>query len=597
MILRALYELAQDDGLSASYEPLEVHYLVHLGPEGRYLGYTAPRVEQLPDGRTRRTREPRPPRRLVPRRSSRTSGDDAEFLVDKAEYVFGLDPESRRSEAKVHNRRELFRGLVDEALADPALSDNAGLRAVQAFLKRDTPTDIEKLLRPEAPAERKRLAGAWFAFVYEPDGGASCVHDHFDVRAYFERRAASSNVGGAGQCLVTGKRGVPLARLHASPKGIPPRAVTKGGVPLTSVNQESFKSYGLDEVGCAPIATDVSVLIDAALTRLLDDGYLGPDGQPMPARHLPLSRDTAFVYWARGGAVVDFVAGIETGDPEQVRQLLRAPQLGRPSAVDDPAAFYGLVLSGTQGRGIVRSFLESTVRDVARSVGRHFEDAAIARPFNRPPGAYPLVELRTALAALGDLDRLPPALAAAMYWSALLGRGYPRALFEAAVRRNRVEPLSKSGEGARWVERFAARCSAIKAYLNRNLGKEISVSLDSQRPDPAYRLGRLLAALEKVQQDALGDVNATLVDRYYGSASATPAAVFPTLVRRAQHHLGKLRRDKPGLSVSRERLIQEIVADLAGYPRTLSLEDQGLFSLGFYHQRQDMFTKKIKEDA
>lgn len=597
MILRALYELARDEGLSMSYEPLEIHYLVHLGPGGRYLRYSAPRIEKPAEGSKHRLGEPRAPRRPVPRRSSRTSGDEAEFLVDKAEYVFGVDPDRRRPEARLRNRRALFGGAVDEALNDSALVDNAGLKAVQAFLSHDTPKGLENLLRPEAPTERKRMAGAWFGFVYEPDGGVSCVHDHPDVRAYVERRVAADNVGGTGQCLVTGKREVPLTRLHASPKGIPPRDITKGGVPLTSVNQESFKSYELDDVGCAPVSIEANLAVDAALSRLLDDAYMGPTGEPMANRHVRLSRDTAFVYWARGGATVDFVAGIETGDPEQVAQLLGAPHAGRPAAVDDPAGFYALVLSGTQGRGIVRSFLESTVSDVARNVARHFEDAAIARPFNRPPGTFPLKELRIALAPLGDLDRLPPDLAARMYWSALLGRPYPRALLEAAVRRNRVEPMGKTGDGGRWIERFAARCSAIKAHLNRNRAKEVSVSLDPLRPDPAYRLGRLLAALDKAQQDALGDVNATLVDRYYGSASSTPASVFPTLVRRAQHHLGKLRRERPGLSISRERLIQEIVADLGSFPRTLSLEDQGLFSLGFYHQRQDLFTKKVKEDA
>ena len=118
------------------------------------------------------------------------------------------------------------------------------------------------------------------------------------------------------------------------------------------------------------------------------------------------------------------------------------------------------------------------------------------------------------------------------------------------------------------------------------------MGLDRQRTEPSYRLGRLLAVIDRLQQDALGNVNATLVDRYYGSASSTPESVFPTLLRRSRHHLGKLRREKPGFAVNAEKLLQEIVATLSRFPKTMNLEEQGLFALGFYHQRQDFFTKK-----
>ena len=118
------------------------------------------------------------------------------------------------------------------------------------------------------------------------------------------------------------------------------------------------------------------------------------------------------------------------------------------------------------------------------------------------------------------------------------------------------------------------------------------MSLDPTRPEGAYHLGRLLAVLDKCQQDALGSVNATLVDRYYGAASSTPAAIFPTLLRNNRHHLAKLRKEKAGWAITQERLIQEVMDGLNAFPRTLNLESQGLFALGFHHQRQAFFTKK-----
>jgi CRISPR-associated protein Csd1 len=155
-----------------------------------------------------------------------------------------------------------------------------------------------------------------------------------------------------------------------------------------------------------------------------------------------------------------------------------------------------------------------------------------------------------------------------------------------------MEGLPKTRSGARDERRFAARTSLIKAYLIRNCNQEVGMSLQVDKPDPPYRLGRLLALLDKLQQDSLGDVNATIVDRFYGSASSTPAAILPALIRRAQHHMGRLRREKPGLAVKREKLLQEIVSTIHGFPRTLNLENQGLFALGFYHQRQAFFTKE-----
>lgn len=118
------------------------------------------------------------------------------------------------------------------------------------------------------------------------------------------------------------------------------------------------------------------------------------------------------------------------------------------------------------------------------------------------------------------------------------------------------------------------------------------MSLNKQGPTP-YQLGRLFAALEKTQSDAIEGIGAGIRDRYFGSASATPAAVFPRLVRLSQHHMGKL---EPGHRVNREKLIQEICSNLDAFPRHLSLEEQGLFQIGYYHQREDMFKKKSNQD-
>jgi CRISPR-associated protein Csd1 len=597
MILKALYDVAVREGLDPFYEPKEVHYLIELGPGGTFLGVKEPLDEPALDARGRPKGKPRSAKRPIPRRSNRTAQDFPEFLVDKAEYVLGFDAREsdKRDANKLERRRVRFRDRIAEALKDPRLSRHAGLNAVLAFLENDSKSRVPSLtiwLTQKTETDRKQLESGLFAFAYAPDGGTGCVHEDPNVRAFWEE--SSGDVGRRGQCLVTGRSDVALTRLHAAPKGIPPVADTKGGVPLTSVNKEAFKSYGLDDIGCAPISVDATYRIDAALTRLLDPSYPGPDGNPLPQRSIRISRDTALVYWSPEDAGIDFIASLESGRPEEVEAMLRAPYKGRLPALEDAAPFYALLLSGGQGRGVVRSFLESTVRDVARNVHRYFGDTGIRRPFGDPDGTYPLLELRRSLVFEGDVDRLPPDFAVQLYLAILYGRDYPRVILDAPVRRNRIDLLPERGL-IRRDRALAARCSLIKAYLVRNLRQEVPMALDTGRPEPAYRLGRLLAVLDRIQAEALGDVNATIVDRYYGSASSTPAAVLPMLVRRCQHHLGKLRREKPGWAVIQEKRLHEVMAGLSTFPTTLTLEEQGLFALGFYHQRQDFFTKKEVE--
>lgn len=597
MILTALHDLALREQLDPFYEPKEVHYLIRLGQDGSFLGIAEPLTDPPLDSRGRPKGKPRPPRRPIPRRSSRTVQDLAEFLVDKAEYVFGVPSAAARDkpelEERARRRQRLFRERI--VTASEQLPENAALRAVSRFLTDDAASRRPELgawLRDKAQDDAEALDAALFAFVYLPTGDTHCVHDLDDVRALFEETLVPA-AAPRGQCLVTGVSGAALATLHAAPKGIPPVSVTKGGVPLTSVNKAAFCSYGLDDVGCAPISASASNRIDAALTRLLDPAFPGPDGSALPSRKIALAENTALVFWTRGEADLDFLARLDVADPEQVAEVLRSPQRGRLAVLEDPDAFYALVLSGTQGRGIVRSFVESTIEQVARSVERYFNDARVCRPFGERDGTYPLIDLRKALVFGGDLKRLPPDLAVQLFVAVLRGTNYPRLILDAAVRRNRVDLFPRlKGSDRPDQKPLAARCSLIKAYLVRNLKMEVPVSLDVTRPEPAYRMGRLLAVLDKLQGEALGGINATIVDRYYGSASSTPASVIPTLIRRAQHHLGKLRRETPGLAVVREKLLQEVMSGLRSFPSTLTLEHQGLFALGFYHQRQDFYVKK-----
>jgi CRISPR-associated protein Csd1 len=176
-------------------------------------------------------------------------------------------------------------------------------------------------------------------------------------------------------------------------------------------------------------------------------------------------------------------------------------------------------------------------------------------------------------------DNLPPNLAVDFFLAILFGRPFPRTLLSMAVARCRAE---------REVSR--ERAALLRACLIRNFRMEVSVSLDKDNAEPGYRLGRLLAVLERLQADAQNKPNKTIVDRFYGAASTRPATVFPSLIRLAQHHAAKL--SSAGFHQKR---LGEVLDGLAAFPPTLRLEEQGLFALGYYHQRQEFFRPKETE--
>jgi CRISPR-associated protein Csd1 len=249
--------------------------------------------------------------------------------------------------------------------------------------------------------------------------------------------------------------------------------------------------------------------------------------------------------------------------------------------LDDKSPFFALALSGEMARAKVRGWYETTLGRALQNVKTHFDDVEIVR---RNPDPLPLWRLLNSTALLGERKYLEPGLAAATFGAVIDGRAYPRSLLQGAVRRARA---------AREVT--PERASLIKAYLSRARRKgllpaffpEVTSHMDTASTNVPYRLGRLFATLEKLQEEALPGTNATIRDRFFGAASATPVTVFPRLVRGAQPHLGKVKR-----SVYFEKLIQAIVEPVVRFPSHLNLEEQGLFTLGYYHQRQDFFTKK-----
>lgn len=599
MILEALHRLAEREELlgDPDYEFKPVAWLVRVDEGGRLLGIEGTHGE--PEQRGNRKVLPQPKSMAVPRQPIRTSGDLAFFLCDKAEYALGIDPEpnpeKRRSPEKVATRFALFRARVTaclDATGDP------GVRAVAQLLDRIA-EGRESIVLSEYCA-RNDL----FAFVYAADVELP-VHGRSAVRAYWkaERRSNTTESDSNARCIVTGgPAGGPsnFPLLKKVPGGTP------SGVSLVSFNSSAFESHGWRGNANAPISRDAAEAVATALNRLLHPAFPDPRpghaGETLPRRHFRLSADTVVCFWAsdeRADVFVDdFVALFDPPDDvEPVSEVYRSLWRGRRVALTDAGRFYALTLTGTQGRAIVRDWFDSSVAEVADNLAKYFADIDIIRGKGDDAPPHALRVLLTALAPLGRNDAVPAPLAARFVHAAFRGAPFPIAVLQKAIERSRAE-IGRNTPADRL--RRDARAALIKAVLRRNFQhEELTPTMDPTNTEPGYLLGRLMAVLERLQQAALGtDVNATVVDRFFGAASATPQAVFPRLLKNARHHARKAGDDTrtSGLARWLEREIDDILAPLGveqqrkglpftGFPAHLPLEQQGLFVLGYHQQR------------
>jgi CRISPR-associated protein Csd1 len=270
-------------------------------------------------------------------------------------------------------------------------------------------------------------------------------------------------------------------------------------------------------------------------------------------------------------------------DIQAVRSLYRSIQTGAFATSED-SHFYVLGLSPNAARISVRFWHMGKVSEFAQRIKAHFDDLEIARPSYEQ--RYALFYLICEIAQQGKMENTPPNLAGDVMRAILEGLPYPAQIMQQTIRRIRATQMVNSYRAA-W----------LKAYLNRKRRlsnnhsfREITVALDKENNNPGYRLGRLFAALEKIQEEAQPGINATIRDRFYGSASTSPVTVFSQLLKLKNHHLAKL--ENPAFKVAHEKRLAEIFDPIKAFPAHLSMEQQAQFAIGYYHQRQDFFKKK-----
>lgn len=552
--------------VSFMYQEQPVRWLIYLNTDGNYE-----RIERTSDGSGKKNDRGK---RIVAPHIMRANAPKAKLLCDNGEYVLGFGREES-DPTKVKQRHQLFCEMVG------ACADSTGLPQVVA---------VAKFL------DQFQVQDLGLEADFSPDDNLTFVVDgvrpidlpevqQFWASQFSAAEAADGESSFSAECLISGVVGPVMEREPVKIKGIPGGQTS--GMNFISANAAAFESYGLFASQIAPVRFDLAEKYANALNRLLRD----------ESTHLRMP-SAIYAFWTKNSPIppVAEVLGNPRGesaaerlakgkgakakisaDPDQIRKTISSIRSGKPFNTVDEDAFYAVSLSSSGSRVVVRDHITTTVKKIRENLAQYFEAQQLK-------GAEPLGIYALASSLYRDPSKeMVPSVPTAITAFALNRTPLPWSWLAQLVRRNRVEH-----------EVTSPRAVLTKMVLisGGKIGMDELKRLEPDRPNsPGYHLGRLMALLEDLQYAALGKVNTNVSDRFYGSLSSTPVMPYRALMNGAQAHLSKLRKDpsKGGLSIAFERRLAEISAHLQTIPNALDLENQALFSLGYYHQKAEKF--------
>lgn len=538
MLLQKLVEYSErmDEIAPAGYSKKPVRYLIELDNAGNLRN---PNPIDLSDQDNKRGQT-----FIVPH-TVRSSGVKPLLLADNAEYTLGLVRESSKPE-RAAQCYAAYIALTAECV------EKTGDKAVAAVLNFLQSNPVAQLHIPDDFDPKETI-------IFRVDSELPTKRKA--VQSFWSERNAPD--GNTMQCLICGQQRITLKTLKGKINGI--RNGQAGGVAFISANKDAFGSYGLQQSQTAPVCEDCADRFTKALNHLLGDRST-----------CLIFNDLVFTFWTRENIGFDLFAAMDNPSVESLHKLLASAYTGRWQPGVDDVAFYAVALSASGARAVVLDWIDTTVGNVKQSLTRWFKRQQIVDGWGAevdPLGIY-----RLAAATVREMKDLPVQTGRALLRSALYGTPLPTNLLQQTLRRNIAEH-NVTYPRAALIKLVLASQSIIQ--------EDDMVQLQTDRPEPAYHCGRLLAVLEQIQQTALGhNINSTIVDRFYGTASTAPATVFGTLLGRTQPHLSKLRRSgKEGTAYALQTRLEDVLAKLPDFPRTLKLQDQALFALGYYHQR------------
>lgn len=471
------------------------------------------------------------------------------FMVDKADYIFGMSGTSPKS---VHH--ESFTKLIDEVCCD---SQDEGILAAKAFLINWKPSDTVEL---DHSKEISGAHGKWVAFRLQ--GDSMFIHERAEVKKLWTDFVVKKKFP-QGVSFLDGEVH-DLQTQYAQFK-------FGSGASLVSFNEVAYESYRKKKGENAPISVEAEFKSSSALKFMLRS----------KTQRIRIG-DAVTVFWAERASPVETFFGQvmnpsveDTSAAITVKKFLEAIRRGllpRDIEGDKNLKFYILGLSLNKARLALRFWHVCSVGELMVRFRDHFSNLEMERSDRdiQFPGVWQLLK-ETAR----ETKNISPVLGGTLTRSILTGMNYPQNLFQGVIGRIRADKRINY-----------LRASILKAVLQRNHKKEVPMALDTERREVSYLLGRLFAVLEKAQLDALGKVNSTIKDRFFSAASATPASVFPRLLRLSQHHI-----EKAEYGHVSDRRISEIMEHINVFPSHLNLQDQGLFAIAYYQQKNALYKK------
>lgn len=556
MLLQRLREYSERPEVARTrppslYAEMPVRYIIDLRLDGMSEGVTDT-ADTSVRGAARGVR------RQVPF-IVRTSATRPLLYADNGEYTFGLTS-SGRAERAAERHADYMKVVAECAEA----TDLREARAVLTFLLNGSeagfglPDDFD---------------GAGTT-TFRVDG--QFVVDLPAVQQFWAERfapPANETEDSGQQCFVCGEEQPLRENVSGLVKGIPGGQPAGTALVFSSERDSPFNSYGVRSKACAGC--------EELFTRALN-GILA--GESSRIRF----GSSIYAFWTREPeASFNPFELLDRAEPDDVKVFFSSILASRRAVPQDPNRFYAVALSAAGGRAVVREWIDVTLPDAQDALARWFDWQAVI-DINTGEKRYFSVRALGG-ATVKKLSDISPPTTRSLLRYAFKGGRLPMDLMSAAVRRAQAD----GGPNA-------AHIALIKLVLLSNVPEheptpeeDTLVSLQTDHPRASYQCGRLMAVLDRIQREAIPNVKSGVVDRYFGTASSSPQGVFPRLLKGARPHLNVLRQERPGAYRALEAQLDEVLSHLSAepgataFPRTLPLAEQGLFLLGFHHQRAE----------
>ena len=539
MLLQRLVEFhdrMKSELVPPHHKPRDIHCIVDLSRQGEFRGFVRTGGDEKP------LKKPAPYRK-------RTSGITPYLLVDRPDYALGV-----AQEGKEDRTRKCHRAFIELMKEVAEKCEVPELDAIICFLEDQADEALSQL--PDTVASQHLV-------TFTVDGIYPIELPEVQ-RAWIEIRNSQGKESSSrtGTCMICENERPIAKRMPVEQRLGPDQA------PLITANKSAFQSYGQDASEVASLCLACAQKFGMALSYLRKS-----------ERHRYTTGSVVHLFWTREPHGFSPVSFLNDAESQDVRELLQSPHKGKDPAGITEDAFYALSVEGARKRMVVRNWIETTVPQVKDNLCDYFT-------FQRMVGTegedsyYPLKVLAFSLAR--DNRSIPVQAEDALLACAIQGSPMPTQVLHQAITRARADSENRMTRPRAALIRLVFESQRSHGLIPED--SEVTAELNTENRNPAYLCGRLLAVLERIQNLAIGP-KTTIVDRYFGTASSAPATVFGKLMRGAQNHLGKLRKEKKGAYHGLDRQLQEICTELPEFPRTLSLQEQALFSLGYYQQK------------